>query len=425
MKETNRSEHRNSAVHKDQREVKHIKNTRNNKNIKKKVSFENGCPLSGKCGGCRYSAVSYDKQLQKKQNAENELLKEFGEVLPILGMEEPKYYRNKVHHAFSRDRFGHVLHGSYQAGTHRVVPIDACLLEDQKSLAIIETINGLLKSFKIWIYDEDLYTGLLRHVLVRRGFQSGEIMVVLVLANPIFPGKNNFVKALLKEHPEITTIVLNINDKSTSMVLGKVNKPIYGPGFIKDTLCGKTFRISPASFYQVNPVQTEVLYQTALDFAELTGKETVIDAYCGIGTIALAASSRAGKVIGIELNQDAVKDAIINARENKIDNTRFYQEDAGEFMEAMAEEGETADVVFMDPPRSGSTEQFMNSVAKMGPEKVVYVSCGPESLKRDLAYFATLGYSVKKIQPVDMFPYTEHLETVCLLRKDKIYGSEN
>lgn len=378
----------------------------------------NGCPLSGKCGGCRYSAVAYEKQLEKKQKSENDLLGGFGKVLPILGMTEPMHYRNKVHHVFSRDRAGKTIHGSYQAGTHKVIPVSSCLLEDEKSQAIIESISKLLKSFKIWIYDEDMRTGLLRHVMIRKGFTSGEIMVVLVVASPIFPGKNNFVKALLKEHPEITTIVLNINERDTSMVLGKVNKPIYGPGFIKDTLCGCSFRISPSSFYQVNPVQTEVLYQTAIDYANLTGKETVIDAYSGIGTIALSASGKAASVIGVELNQDAVKDAIRNAKDNGIENVRFFQGDAGEFMEAMADEKESADVVFMDPPRSGSSEQFIDSVARMAPEKVIYISCGPESLKRDLAYFELKGYQVEKIQPVDMFPYTEHIENVVsLLRR--------
>ena len=239
-------------------------------------------------------------------------------------------------------------------------------------------------------------------------------MVVLVTVSPIFPSKNNFVKALRKEHPEITTVVLNVNDRQTSMVLGDREKPIFGPGFIKDRLCGCMFRISPKSFYQVNPVQTEVLYQTAIDYAGLTGKETVIDAYCGIGTIGLIAAKKAGKVIGVELNKDAVKSARINAKENKITNAAFYQGDAGRFMVEMAAKGEKADVVFMDPPRSGSTEEFMDAVAILNPDRVVYVSCNPETLARDLAYFKKKGYRAEKAWAVDQFPATSHVETVVL-----------
>ncbi|MCF0134937.1 MAG: 23S rRNA (uracil(1939)-C(5))-methyltransferase RlmD [Lachnospiraceae bacterium] len=379
-----------------------------------------GCRVSGKCGGCRYSAVEYGKQLEKKQSYIRELLKDFGETEPIRGMEQPEHYRCKVHHVFGRTKKGEVLHGSYQAGTHRIIPSEDCLLEDQQCREIISSIHKLLRSFKIRIYDEDSGTGLLRHVMVRKGCFSGEFLVVLVLADQVFPGKNNFVKALTSLHPEITTIVLNINPKDTSMVLGKVNKTIYGPGFIRDSLCGRTFRISPASFYQVNPAQTEVLYETAIGLAELKGTETVIDAYCGIGTIGLCVASRAEKVIGIELNADAVKDAILNCKENQVNNYRVYQGDAGEFMEAMADAGEKADVVFMDPPRNGSTQQFMDAVDRLHPGKLVYISCGPEALKRDLEYLESMDYRVKTIIPVDMFPYTEHTEVVCCLERQTI-----
>lgn len=375
------------------------------------------CAVSKKCGSCQYQGISYPEQLKKKQKMEETLFKKFCKVNPIIGMEAPYYYRNKVHSVFGRDRKGNVISGTYQAGTHYIVPVEECLIEDKKSQEIIRTIRGMLKSFKIKTYDEDTGYGLLRHVMVRRGFKTGEIMVILVIGDPIFPSKNNFVKALRKEHPEITTVVLNINDKKTSMVLGEREKTIYGKGFIKDELCGCTFRISPKSFYQVNPVQTEILYQTAIDYAELTGKEVVIDAYCGIGTIGMVAAKHAKKVIGVELNGDAVKDAKTNAKDNGINNVEFYKGDAGEFMVAMAEKGQKVDVVFMDPPRSGSNETFMSSVVKLGPEKVVYVSCGPDTLARDLKYFTKHGYEVKKIQPVDMFPFTEHCETVCLLEK--------
>ena len=282
---------------------------------------------------------------------------------------------------------------------------------------IIVTIRSMLRSFKIRVFDEDTGYGLLRHVLVRRGFHSGEVMVVLVLGSPILPSKNNFVKALRKLHPEITTVVVNVNDKQTSMVLGEKETVIYGKGYIEDTLCGCTFRISPKSFYQVNPVQTEILYNKAITYAGLTGKEKVIDAYCGTGTIGLIAASQAKEVIGVELNRDAVKDAVINAKRNNIKNEQFYNADAGKFMVELAEQNEKVDVVFMDPPRSGSDEAFLSSVVKLAPKKVVFVSCNPETLARDLKYLTRHGYQAVECQPCDMFPFTKHVEAICLLSK--------
>jgi 23S rRNA (uracil1939-C5)-methyltransferase len=375
------------------------------------------CTSSKKCGGCQYQGVPYTDQLKKKQKQIESLLNKFGRVSPIIGMKDPYYYRNKVHAVFDRDRKGNIICGIYEAKTHRVVPIDHCLIEDEKSQEIIRTIRDMLKSFKIKTYDEDTGYGLLRHVLVRRGFTSGEVMVVLVTGSPIFPSKNNFVKALRKVYPEISTVVLNVNDRQTSMILGEREIVLYGKGFIRDTMCGRTFRISPKSFYQVNPVQTEVLYGEAVRLAGLTGKERVIDAYCGIGTIGLIASGHAREVIGIELNQDAIRDARINAKENKITNTRFYQGDAGEFMEAMAAEGEHADTVFMDPPRSGSDEKFLSSVVKLNPSNIVYISCNPETLARDLKYLTKKNYKVQKMQPVDMFCFTDHVEVVTCLHR--------
>ncbi|MFR4440304.1 MAG: 23S rRNA (uracil(1939)-C(5))-methyltransferase RlmD, partial [Hungatella sp.] len=281
------------------------------------------------------------------------------------------------------------------------------------------TIRGMLKSFKIRTYDEDTGYGLLRHVLVKRGFATGEIMVVLVTASPVFPSRNNFVKALREKHPEITTIIQNINDRGTSMVLGDREKTLYGKGYIEDTLCGCTFRISSKSFYQVNPVQTEVLYKKAIEAAGLTGEETVIDAYCGIGTIGIIASKSAGKVIGVELNSDAVRDAVQNAKTNHITNIQFYNNDAGRFMVNMAAQGEQADIVLMDPPRSGSSEEFIHSVAIMKPKKVVYVSCNPVTLERDLQMFEKNGYRAEGAWLVDMFPMTECVEVVCLLSNRK------
>lgn len=379
------------------------------------------CPVSKKCGGCQLLDMPYSQQLTLKKKQLEETLKGICKVQTVIGMEQPFHYRNKVHAVFDRDRRGNIISGIYQENTHIVVPVEKCLIEDEKADEIIGTIRGMLKSFKIRTYDEDTGYGLLRHVLIRKGFQSGEIMVVLVTASPVFPSKNNFVKALREKHPEITTIVQNINGRGTSMVLGDREQVLYGKGYITDQLCGCTFRISSKSFYQVNPVQTEKLYNLAIELAGLTGKETVLDAYCGIGTIGIIASRKAGQVIGVELNQDAVRDAVNNAKLNQISNIRFYCNDAGRFMVNMAERGDRADVVIMDPPRSGSTEEFMDSIKKMGADKLVYISCNPETLARDLRYMKNLGYRVDgNAVGVDMFAETYHVETVVLLSKGEI-----
>lgn len=373
------------------------------------------CPVSDRCGGCQYLGIPYEEQLARKQREMEQLLKDYCKIHPIMGMENPFHYRNKVHAVFSHDRKGNPVSGVYEAGSHRVVPIETCLIEDQVADGIIGTIRGMLKPFKIKTYDEDTGYGIMRHVLVRRGFATGQVMVVLVTADPIFPSRNNFVKALRQSHPEITTIIQNINGQDTSMVLGKQERILFGKGYIEDRLCGCIFRISSKSFYQVNPVQTEKLYSKALEMAGLTGQERVIDAYCGIGTISLIAAKSSGEVIGVELNPDAVRDAISNAKRNQIENVRFFTADAGDFMCKMADQGEEADVVFMDPPRSGSTEEFIRAVAGVKARRVVYISCGPETLARDLKVFCGLGYEVAEGWVVDMFGMTNHVETVALL----------
>ncbi len=375
------------------------------------------CPVSEKCGGCKWIDKEYSVQLKEKEKWVRGLLEPFCKLEPIIGMEHPTHYRNKVHAVFGEDRKHNIISGIYEEGTHKIVPVDSCLIENEKADAIIVSIRELLRSFKIRPYNEDTGYGLLRHVLVRTGHVTGQIMVVLVLSSPVMPSKNNFVKALLKLHPEITTVVVNVNNKGTSMVLGDKEQVIYGKGYIEDVLCGKTFRISPKSFYQVNPVQTEKLYNKALEYADLQGKETVLDAYCGTGTIGIIASDRAGQVIGVELNGDAVKDAKENAKRNNVKNIQFYQNDAGKFLVGMAEQGAKVDVVLMDPPRSGSDEAFLSSVVRMKPEKVVYISCNPETLARDLKYLTKNGYKVKKAVGCDMFPFTSHVEMVSLLSK--------
>lgn len=391
---------------------------RNKKPAAGKQKKGNGiCPVSEKCGGCKWIDKEYGVQLKEKEKWVKTLLEPFCKTEPIIGMEQPTHYRNKVHAVFGEDRKHNIISGIYEEGTHKIVPVDSCLIENEKADAIIVSIRELLKSFKIRPYNEDTGYGLLRHVLIRTGHTTGQIMVVLVLASPIMPSKNNFVKALLKLHPEITTIVVNVNNRGTSMILGDKEQVIYGKGYIEDVLCGKTFRISPKSFYQVNPVQTEKLYGKALEYADLQGNETVLDAYCGTGTIGIIASDKAGKVIGVELNGDAVKDARENAKRNNVKNIQFYQNDAGKFLVEMAEQGAKVDVVLMDPPRSGSDEAFLSSIVKMRPKKVVYISCNPETLARDLKYLTKQGYKVKRAVGCDMFPFTSHCESVCLLSK--------
>lgn len=291
------------------------------------------------------------------------------------------------------------------------------MTEDEKADEIIGTIRRLLKNFKLRPYNEDTGRGFLRHVLVKRGFKSGQIMVVLVTGTRDFPKKKDFVATLLKIHPEITTVVQNVNNQKTSMVLGNRSEVLFGDGYITEQLGDFSFRISPKAFYQINPIQTEVLYNTTLEFAGLTGKETVVDAYCGTGTIGIFASPKAKKVVGVELNPDAVKDARVNAKLNSAENTEFYNADAGEFLADAAASNEKYDVVIMDPPRSGSTVKFLKSVVKLAPKTVVYVSCNPETLARDLMFLVRNGYKVKKIQPVDMFPHTNHVETVAVLSR--------
>jgi 23S rRNA (uracil1939-C5)-methyltransferase len=375
------------------------------------------CPYYERCGGCQMQHLSYEGQARYKQDIVNKLMQKYGRPQAILTMETPFEYRNKSHATFGEDKRGKIISGIYQEYSHRLIPIEKCMIQDPKADAIVNTIRDLMPSFRMRAFNEEYGKGFLRHVLIRKGFKTGEIMVVLVVTENKFQSKNNFVKALLKAHPEITTIVMNINDRDTSMVLGHAEKVLYGKGRIKDSLCGIDFYLSPRSFYQINPPQTERLYNNSIEMAQLSGKETVIDAYSGIGTISLALAKKAKQVIGVELNKEAVKDAILNAKNNKITNAKFVQDDAGAFMVKLAEQKEKVDVVFMDPPRSGSDERFLASVAKLKPKKLVYISCNPHTQKRDLDYITGRGYQVKAIQPVDMFPQTFHVENIVLLER--------
>mgnify|MGYP004572907103 FL=1 len=385
---------------------------------KQKAGLGNGCTLYKKCGGCQLQNMEYERQLQFKQATVVKLIGRFCRVNRIIGMKNPFHYRHKVQAAFGKVG-GNIISGVYQSSTHKIVKVDSCLIENQKADEIIVTIRKLLKEFKLGVFNEKILKGFLRHVLVRVGYKTGEVMVVMVTGTKDFPKKRDFIKKLLEIHPEITTVVQSVNNKFTTLVLGKEFITLYGKGFIEDELCGCRFKISPASFYQINPEQTEILYNTAVKFMELTGNETVVDAYCGTGTIGIIAAKSAKSVIGVELNSNAVADAKINAKLNNTENIKFYNADAGKFMVEMAENKMTADVVIMDPPRAGSDKNFMRSVVTLAPKKVVYVSCNPETLSRDLKFFVTNGYRAKKAVPVDMFPHTKHVETVVMLTKAK------
>ncbi|MGN0447473.1 MAG: 23S rRNA (uracil(1939)-C(5))-methyltransferase RlmD [Acutalibacteraceae bacterium] len=391
-----------------------IKAVKQNKSANKKAGKGNGCPLYKKCGGCQLQNMTYPEQLSFKQVKAIKSLGPFGHVEEIIGMEKPFHYRNKVQAAFGFYR-GKIISGVYQSSSHNIVPVDECFLEDKLADRIIVTIRKMLPKYKLTAYNEDTGRGFLRHVLVKRSFTTGQTMVVLVAGTSLFPKKDEFIKELLSFHGEITTIVFNVNSKKTSLVLGEKETVLYGTGYIEDILCGKRFRISAKSFYQINPVQTEILYNTAIGFASLNGSERVLDAYCGTGTIGLVASDKAKEVIGVELNGQAVRDAKANAKLNGITNARFFAADAGRFMVEMAKSGEKVDVVFMDPPRAGSDLNFLRSVCTLKPEKIVYVSCNVETQARDLRYLCRNGYKVKRIQPVDMFPHTGHVESVVLL----------
>ncbi len=375
------------------------------------------CPVSKKCGGCTMIDVPYEEQIRGKQKRIEDAISRFGKVETIIKMKNPNHYRNKVTSVFAPDKKGKPVCGIYRDHSHEVIPVKECMLEDRHADRIVQSVFALLPSFKIRVYDEDKGTGLIRYVQVRTAHKTHQIMLTIVTADAMIPSRNNFVKAILKKHPEITTIVQNINDKDTTMVLGDRENILYGPGYIEDELCGRRFCISSRAFYQVNSIQTEKLYNIAIDYAGLSGKERILDAYCGIGTIGFIAADRAKEVLSVELNPESVKNAVQNAELNQLKNVRVIEADAGELMTDLADAGETCDVLFMDPPRSGASEEFLRSACTMKPAKIVYVSCDPTTLERDLIYLTKHGYQMKKAVPVDMFPYTSHVECVCLMSK--------
>lgn len=412
------------------------------------------CSVQRDCGACQLIATPYHEQLAAKQVAMEQLFAPF--ITPatcihsIAGMDEPYHYRNKVTSPFapgkklnaastntsSRKKQGKsktsqrstrnavhrdILCGMYAAGTHRIIPTNECLIENTEAKRVILAIRSLMLRYNMEPYNEDAGTGFMRHAVVRVGHTTGEILVTLVTNGSAFVGSKNFCRELVKRVPAITTIVQNINTRQTNVILGEEEKTLYGPGFILDSLCGLSFRISSHSFYQVNSTQTEVLYRRAIEMARLTGSETLLDAYCGTGTIGLVAAkglpTPAARVIGVDNVSSAIKDARENARHNGITNATFATADAGNFMRDCAQRSESIDVVLMDPPRAGASEDFLHAMCTLSPQRIVYISCNPTTQARDVRYLVRHGYRLDELQPVDMFPHTNHVETICSMSR--------
>lgn len=392
------------------------------------------CPVFGKCGGCDTLNAPYVHQLQAKQTEIEELFskKNIGanssypiEMRPIIGMSEPFHYRNKITSPFVYDkRSKQIISGMYAKGSHRIIPNDECILENEIGQKVIFAIKRIMKRHRIAPYNEDAGTGFLRHAVIRIGHKSGEVLVTLVTNTDEFPHSKSFCKELMRDVPEITTIVQNVNQTRTNAILGSKERTLFGPGFILDKLCGLSFRISSHSFYQTNCEQTEILYRQAIKFAGSKNAEefadtTIVDAYCGTGTLGIvAASFGAKKVIGFDNIASAISDAKQNAKHNGIENAQFVccSEDA--FVERLNEHELKNLVIIMDPPRSGSTEKFLTQITSLKPAKIVYVSCNPKTQVRDVITLQKLGYYPRIIQSVDMFPHTYHIENICLLTPD-------
>lgn len=370
------------------------------------------CQISNTCGSCQYIEENYDTQLLKKQDYCKKLFKDFNlNIHPVVGMEHPYEYRNKVIVAFNSK----YEYGLYEEGSHRIVPMKECLLHDKETHAILKCIQILFKKYKVSIYDEKRNKGLVKYVLIRRAVETNQSLATLVVNESMFAGSKNFCNELIRKCPDVKTVVLNINKRQTSIVLSKEEKILYGKGFIVDQLCGMTFKISSQSFYQINHQQCTKLYQKVLELLDLDNESFVLDTYCGIGTIGMTIAPNVKKVVGVELNTQAYKDAINNAKMNHLDNMQFVNQDATEFMKKLAMNNETVDCVIMDPPRLGSTKEFVQSIKILKPHKVVYVSCDPSTQVRDLFYFKEIGYMCQDVFLYDMFPNTAHVESIVLL----------
>lgn len=373
------------------------------------------------CGGCQIQELDYKKQLELKTNEVKQVISRIGKLEGVnvhdtIGMETPFRYRNKAQFPV-QSRNGKPVIGFYRKKSHDVIPTSKCVIQHELNDVIIETVREYIEKCGVKIYDEVKHTGVLRHIVTKIGFTTGEVMVVLVANGKNLPCIEMLVDMLKERVEGFKTLVINVNKNKTNVILGRENITVYGDGRINDYIGELMFEISPLSFFQVNPVQTEVLYNKALEYAGLTGNETVFDIYCGIGTISLFLAQKAKKVYGIEIVEDAIKDAKKNAALNGLDNTEFYAGKAEEVVPEMYKQGKRADVMVVDPPRKGCDEKVLDTIVSMQPERVVYVSCNPSTLARDLAYLDERGYKCDEVQPVDMFPHSVHVENVALLTK--------
>ncbi len=382
------------------------------------------CQVARQCGGCQIQQLSYEAQLAFKQNKVKNNLERIGKIEPssyemctIIGMDEPYHYRNKAQFPVGLDKEGNIVTGFYAGRTHSIIPCDDCVIGDDINGSILSIIKLHLKQYNINPYDEEKHTGVVRHILIRKGFTTGEIMVCIIINGTELKASDKLVEKL-KEVEGMKSISLNVNKDKTNVIMGKKVIDLYGEGYITDYIGDVKFRISPLSFFQVNPVQTRQLYGKALEFASLTGNEIVWDLYCGVGTISLFLAKSAKKVYGVEIVPEAIEDARKNADINGINNAEFFVGKAEEVVPKMYnKQGITADVVVVDPPRKGCDEKLLATMVEMNPERIVYVSCDSATLARDLKYLRENGYEVKTVQAVDMFPHTGHVETVCLLSK--------
>lgn len=383
--------------------------------------INNGCKFQKECGGCQFMHLSYEYEVELKKNYLNDLFKHIRSIhgVDFVQSFEPYHYRNKCQMAYKLSKQKQVVCGFYEEYSHRIITVGDCMVQAQPANKVINELNKVLSKHKIQPYDEKTRQGTLRHVFVRYGFQTKELMLVLVTNGEMFPGRNNVIKDLAKLDLNITTIVQNYNARDTSIVLGDSQRILYGPGFIYEKVGDYRFKISPKSFFQVNSLGMKKLYTQALTSANIKSTDVVLDAYCGVGTISIFASKYAKQVIGVELNKQAVQDAKINARINNITNVDFIVDDATNYMTHAAKNRDSVDIVIMDPPREGSTKQFINAIGYLKPREVVYISCDPTTLKRDLYIFLDNNYEVKSITGHDMFSRTKHIECVALLELKK------
>ena len=383
---------------------------------------EPACSLYALCGGCQLLHLNYQGQLEFKRQRLIDVLERLGgfkgvEVHPVIGMPEPWKYRNKVQYPFAINDEGKVVIGCYQQGTHDVVDTGECLIQHDLNSRIMNRVRELTQGMGISVYDEKTGQGLLRYVLVKNGFESGEAMVVLVTSSPEFPEGKELARMLATGFPELKSVVQNINTSGGNVVLGDRNKILYGEDGIIDRLGDLEFKISATSFFQVNPAQTKILYQKALEYASLTGKERVLDAYCGVGTLTLFLAKKAKEVYGIEVIPEAIEDAEENAIRNQAKNVTFVMGATEDVLPKLVNIGIDFDVAVVDPPRSGCEERVLQTFVQVQVERIVYVSCNPSTLARDLKFLVNRGYKIKEIQPIDMFPHTYHVECVVLVSR--------